>query len=502
MRKQNQAFYEFLVPLVKGFSTEMSIEVASLGVQVHGGMGFIEETGAAQYLRDARILTIYEGTTAIQANDLVGRKTARDGGAIAKAHGAAQIEATEARARARATARRRRRCSKRLTAPRARPSCEVVDFVVAQGKVEPERGVRRLGALPDARRATWSPAGRWRARCWSAERTLAAGEGCRIHAQPRSPTARFYAEHLLSRVPGHARRHRRRRGERHRAGAGRVLSPASPSLTESLMPLPPVLRNLPLPDHRRAAVHRQQPQARHRAVHRRHRRLDAGAERAARRAARRMAGRDHRDAGRATTARTPIGRRRRSRSTRSCTRATTGSSTTCRCARSTRCRSSSPRSARAPTSTTRCTAGAASCCTTSSTTPSRRKAIEKGADGLIAVAAGAGGHAGVKSPFALVQEIREWFDGPLALSGAIATGGAVLAAQAMGADFAYIGSAFIATDEARAADAYKQMIVECTQRRHRLLEPVHRRARQLPEAARSATPAWTPTACRRATRAR
>jgi len=88
------------------------------------------------------------------------------------------------------------------------------------------------------------------------------------------------------------------------------------------------------------------------------------------------------------------------------------------------------------------------------------KAIEKGADGLIAVAAGAGGHAGVKSPFALVAEIREWFDGPLALSGAIATGDAVLAAQAMGADFAYIGSAFIATFEARASEAYKQMIVD------------------------------------------
>ncbi|MBQ0959734.1 nitronate monooxygenase [Ideonella sp. 4Y11] len=88
------------------------------------------------------------------------------------------------------------------------------------------------------------------------------------------------------------------------------------------------------------------------------------------------------------------------------------------------------------------------------------KAIEKGADGLIAVAAGAGGHAGVKSPFALIQEIRQWFDGPLALSGSIASGGAILAAQAMGADFAYIGSAFIATDEARAVDAYKQCIVD------------------------------------------
>ena len=89
-----------------------------------------------------------------------------------------------------------------------------------------------------------------------------------------------------------------------------------------------------------------------------------------------------------------------------------------------------------------------------------RKAIEKGADGLIAVAAGAGGHAGTLSPFALVQEIRQWFDGPLLLSGAIANGGAILAAQAMGADLAYIGSPFIATHEARATDAYKQMIVD------------------------------------------
>ena len=89
-----------------------------------------------------------------------------------------------------------------------------------------------------------------------------------------------------------------------------------------------------------------------------------------------------------------------------------------------------------------------------------QKAVEKGADGLIAVAAGAGGHAGTTSPFALIQEIREWFTGPLALSGSIATGRAILAARAMGADFAYIGSAFIATEEARAADAYKQMIVD------------------------------------------
>ncbi|WP_353414316.1 nitronate monooxygenase family protein [Arenicella sp. 4NH20-0111] len=90
-----------------------------------------------------------------------------------------------------------------------------------------------------------------------------------------------------------------------------------------------------------------------------------------------------------------------------------------------------------------------------------RKAIEKGADGLIAVASGAGGHAGAQSPFAIIQETREWFDGPLALSGCIATGDSVLAAQAMGADFGYIGSAFIATQEANAADAYKNMVVDC-----------------------------------------
>lgn len=90
------------------------------------------------------------------------------------------------------------------------------------------------------------------------------------------------------------------------------------------------------------------------------------------------------------------------------------------------------------------------------------KAIDKGADGLIAVASGAGGHAGSKSPFALVQEIRQWFDGPLALAGSIANGKSILAAQAMGADFAYIGSPFIATHEARAAEEYKQAIVECT----------------------------------------
>src|SRR5205085_3542011 len=94
-RKANKAFNEFMVPIFKGWATEVSIDVASNGVQVHGGMGFIEETGAAQHYRDAKILTIYEGTTAIQANDLVGRKTVRDGGAVARAI-LAQVRATEA----------------------------------------------------------------------------------------------------------------------------------------------------------------------------------------------------------------------------------------------------------------------------------------------------------------------------------------------------------------------------------------------------------------------
>jgi len=94
VRREQQAIYEYLVPIVKGHSTELSIELTSLGVQIHGGMGFIEETGAAQHYRDARILTIYEGTTAIQANDLVGRKTVRDGGAVAKAL-CARLAATE-----------------------------------------------------------------------------------------------------------------------------------------------------------------------------------------------------------------------------------------------------------------------------------------------------------------------------------------------------------------------------------------------------------------------
>ena len=197
-RKQNQLFYEFMVPLVKGFSTEMSIEVASLGVQVHGGMGFIEETGAAQYLRDARILTIYEGTTAIQANDLVGRKTGRDGGRVAKAI-AAQVAATGAALDASGSAAARS-MSKRLQAARAAFE-EVVDFVVREGKSDPNAvfsGSVNYLMLAGNLMAGWQMA---RA-LLAAERGLAGGAGDRAFLEAKIVTARFYAEHLLSQVPG------------------------------------------------------------------------------------------------------------------------------------------------------------------------------------------------------------------------------------------------------------------------------------------------------------
>ena len=132
-RAQAQAQFEFMVPLVKGYSTEMSVDMASLGVQVHGGMGFIEETGAAQYYRDARILPIYEGTTAIQANDLVGRKTLRDGGAVAQQF-AAQIDATVAQLQAHSEAR-----LSALAANLAQANAafrQTVDFVLDNTKVQ------------------------------------------------------------------------------------------------------------------------------------------------------------------------------------------------------------------------------------------------------------------------------------------------------------------------------------------------------------------------------
>ena len=196
-RRQNQAFYEFLVPLVKGYSTEMSIEVASLGVQVHGGMGFIEETGAAQYLRDARILTIYEGTTAIQANDLVGRKTARDGGRVARGI-AAQVAATESDL-ADCPSEAARSMRKRLAAARVAFE-QVVEFVVDRSKADPNAVF--AGSVPYLMLAGNLVAGWQLARALlAAERLLVAGEGDGAFLAAKVATARFYAEHLLSRAP-------------------------------------------------------------------------------------------------------------------------------------------------------------------------------------------------------------------------------------------------------------------------------------------------------------
>jgi len=190
VRMENQALYEFLVPIVKGFSTEMSIDVASLGVQVHGGMGFIEETGAAQHYRDARILTIYEGTTAIQANDLVGRKTVRDGGAIAKQI-AQKIAQTEEDLAASATA------DAMAVLKQLRPAREAfeasVDYIVAHAKTD----IKAVYAGSDAYlRLCGLVFGAWQlARALLAAERLQAGDPSFFKA--KIITARFFAEHLL-----------------------------------------------------------------------------------------------------------------------------------------------------------------------------------------------------------------------------------------------------------------------------------------------------------------
>ncbi len=197
VRQDNAAFYEFMVPLVKGYSTEMSQEVTSLGVQVHGGMGFIEETGAAQHYRDSKILTIYEGTTAIQANDLVGRKTSRDGGQMAKAI-AAQIEKTEGELTASGTAAAQA-VAQRLAAARA-AFLEAVDFVAGNTKAQPNAVF--AGSVPYLMLAGNLVAG------WQMGRALlvaqakaAAGEDLAF-MQAKVATARFYAEHILVKASG------------------------------------------------------------------------------------------------------------------------------------------------------------------------------------------------------------------------------------------------------------------------------------------------------------
>ena len=197
VRKQNLAFYEFMVPLVKGYSTEMSLEVTSLGIQVHGGMGFIEETGAAQYYRDAKILTIYEGTTAIQANDLVGRKTARDGGQTAKAL-AAQVAQTESELTASGHADAIA-VAKRLKAARE-AFVDVVDFVAGNTKANPNDVF--AGSVPYLMLAGNLMAG------WQMGRALLVAFTPEAQAQDAAfmaskiVTARFYADHILSKAPG------------------------------------------------------------------------------------------------------------------------------------------------------------------------------------------------------------------------------------------------------------------------------------------------------------
>ena len=193
VRKVNQAFYEFLVPLIKGYSTEMSQEVTSLGVQVHGGMGFIEETGAAQYYRDSKILTIYEGTTAIQANDLVGRKTARDGGQVAKGI-ASQIEATEKALIASGTEGAR---SLAINLEKARKAfLDVVDFVVASTKSAPNDVF--AGSVPYVMLAGNLVAGWQMGRALLvAQELLTAGDGDKAFLEAKVTTARFYGEHIL-----------------------------------------------------------------------------------------------------------------------------------------------------------------------------------------------------------------------------------------------------------------------------------------------------------------
>uniref|UniRef100_UPI0033414B31 acyl-CoA dehydrogenase C-terminal domain-containing protein n=1 Tax=Diaphorobacter ruginosibacter TaxID=1715720 RepID=UPI0033414B31 len=188
----NATFYEFLVPLIKGYSTETSLEVTSLGVQVHGGMGFIEETGAAQYYRDAKILTIYEGTTAIQANDLVGRKTTRDGGASARAI-AAQIEKTEAELIANGSADAKA-VAARLAAAR-KAFLDVVDFMAGAARTAPNDVY--AGSVPYLMLAGNLVAGWQLGRALLVAQQLAAKGEDRMFMEAKVATARFYADHIL-----------------------------------------------------------------------------------------------------------------------------------------------------------------------------------------------------------------------------------------------------------------------------------------------------------------
>ena len=193
-RKANNAFYDFMVPIVKGWSTEMSIDVASTGVQVHGGMGFIEETGAAQHYRDARILTIYEGTTAIQANDLVGRKTLRDGGELAK-NLLAQVTATAAELISSGNAELVA-IGQRLAAA-STDLKSIVEFIAANGKSDIKAAF--AGSVPYLKIAGIVFGGWQMARAAKiATAKLAEGGGDASFYKAKIATARFFADHYLS----------------------------------------------------------------------------------------------------------------------------------------------------------------------------------------------------------------------------------------------------------------------------------------------------------------
>jgi len=195
VRSQQQGVYEFLVPIIKGWSTELSVEVASLGVQVHGGMGFIEETGAAQYYRDARILPIYEGTTAIQANDLIGRKTLRDGGATARSilqQVAATVELLQARNEPAAQA-----MAKHLA--RGHDALEsVVAFVLANFKSDANAVF--AGSVPYLKLAGIVLGGWQMARALLVALDKQAED--RAFYTAKIATAHFYADHVLSQASG------------------------------------------------------------------------------------------------------------------------------------------------------------------------------------------------------------------------------------------------------------------------------------------------------------
>ena len=194
-RKRHQAYVDLMIPVVKGWSTETGIEIASLGVQVHGGMGFVEETGAAQYLRDARITTIYEGTTGIQAMDLVGRKIAREGGETAK-QWLAELKTFDA-----GLARSKHpdvQALRNQFAPGVQALADCVEFIVASSAKDPRPAF--AGAVPFLK-LMGIVAGGWQMgrAALAAERTLQSGD--RSFLEAKIATARFYADHVLVQAP-------------------------------------------------------------------------------------------------------------------------------------------------------------------------------------------------------------------------------------------------------------------------------------------------------------